>query len=442
MICAAAVRFAAALSLAGAFVLPAQAAIEITTVTSPGGIEAWLYEDHSIPILTIEASFLGGASLDPEGREGSASLMAALLGEGAGELDATGFAVAGEDLAARFGFSARRDEVALSATMLAESRDAAIELLRLALTAPRFDEAALERVRGQLLASIRSAETDPRSLASEAFYAAAFPGHPYARPVDGTLESMSALGVEEVRAAHEATLTRDRLRLAVVGAITPEELGPLLDRLFGALPASGPDLPAVAQPIISGETTVIDLDIPQSVVVFGQAGIPRDDPDFVPAFVLDHILGGGGFGSRLTEEMREKRGLTYGVYTYLVPGDFGALYMGSFSSANARIADALAILRAEWARMAEYGVTEAELANAKRYLTGAYPLRFDGNSRIADQLLGLQVSGLDIDYVNLRNDLVEAVTVEDIARVAGRLLRPDALTTVIVGRPERVAFGN
>ncbi|MBA3326191.1 MAG: insulinase family protein, partial [Rhodobacteraceae bacterium] len=216
------IRVAAALALAGAFALPARAEIEITPVTSPGGIEAWLYEDESIPILTIEASFLGGAALDPPGREGATSLMAALLEEGAGNLDATGFAVAREDLAAQFGFAARRDELSVSATMLAENRDASVELLRLALVEPRFEAAALERVRGQLLASIRSAETDARSLAGDAFYAQAFPGHPYARPVDGTLASMAALGAPDLRAAHEAALTRDRLRLAVVGAITPE----------------------------------------------------------------------------------------------------------------------------------------------------------------------------------------------------------------------------
>jgi len=432
-------RAAALVGLLLAVVSPARAEIEIKPVTSPGGIEAWLYEDHTIPILTIEASFLGGAALDPAGKEGATTLMSALLEEGAGDLDATGFAVAREGLAARIGFGAGRSDVTVSATMLVENRDATVDLLRLALTEPRFDEAAVERVRGQLLASIRNAETDPREMASKAFYAEAFPGHPYARPVDGTLESVAALTVEDLRAAQAAALDRDRLRLAVVGAISAEELGPLLDELFGELPARGPALPPVATPVAAGGTEVIDLDIPQSVVVFGHAGIMRDDPDFVPAFVLDHILGGGGFGSRLTEEMREKRGLTYGVYTYLAPGDFGALYMGSFSSANARVAEAIGILHAEWARMAEDGVSEAELEAAKRYLTGAYPLRFDGNARIADQLLGLQTAGLGPDYVNVRNDLVEAVTVEDIARVARRLMHPEALTLVVVGRPEGLA---
>jgi zinc protease len=422
--------------------LPARAQIEITPVTSPGGITAWLYEDHSIPIVTLEASFRGGASLEPEGEEGATALMTALLEEGAGEMDATAFAEAREDLAARMSFDASRDSVDVSAEMLAENRDESLDLLQLALTEPRFDEAAVERVRAQLLASIRAELTDPRAIAGREFFARVYEGHPYARPVDGTLESVEALTVEELRAAHRRALTRDRLHIAVVGAITPEELAPLLDEVFGALPESGPPLPPVAEIAARGSLSVIDHGIPQSIVVFGHEGIPRSDPDFVAASVMDHILGGGGFGSRLTEEIREERGLSYGVGTYLAPNDRGWLYMGQFSSANERVAEALAILRAEWARMAEEGVTEAELEAAKKYLTGAYPLRFSSNGAIANQLLGLQIAGLGIGYVNERNDLVEAVTVEDIRRVADRLLDPDALTLVAVGRPEGLEVTN
>lgn len=436
------IRVFAALFLSLAAALPARAAIEIVPVTSPGGITAWLYEDHTIPIVTIEASFRGGAALDPEDKPGVTNLMAALLEEGAGELSATEFARARESLASRFGFRAGRDAVSISAEFLAENRAESVDLLRLALTEPRFDEDAVARVKAQVLSSLRSDQTDPDAIASREFFSQVFEGHPYARRVEGTLESVAALDAEDVRAAHAAALVRDRLFVAVVGAITPEELASMLDELFGDLPAEGPPLPPVAEPKVTGGTTIVDLDIPQSVVLFGQAGIARDDPDFIPAFVLDYILGGGGFGSRLTEEMREKRGLTYGISTFLAPNDFGWLYLGQFSSANDRVAEALEVLRAEWARMAEGGVTEAELADAQQFLTGAYPLRFDGNARIAEQLLGIQTAGLGLDYVNERNALVEAVTREDIARVAKRLLRPDQLTTVVVGRPEGVAASN
>ncbi len=433
---------AAALGLVLLAALPARATIEITPVTSPGGISAWLYEDHTIPIVTIEASFRGGSVLDPEGQEGATTLMTALLDEGAGDLDATAFAEAREALAARFSFGASLDAVSVSATMLAENRDATLDLLRSALVAPRFDAAAIERVRGQLLAGLRADASNPRRLASRAFLARAYEGHPYARHSDGTEETVAALTRDQILAAHATALTTDRLAIAVVGAIGPDELGPLLDRLFGDLPRQGPPLPPPASVVANGTVSLIDLDIPQSVVMFGHAGIARDDPDFIPAVVLDHILGGRGFGSRLTEEIRERRGLTYGISTWLATNDLGALYLGSFSSSNETVAEAIGLVRAEWARIAADGVSEAELDAAKRYLTGAYPLRFDGNARIAGQLLGLQIAGLDADYVNRRNDLVEAVTLDDLARVADRLIVPDALGFVVVGRPEGVAATN
>jgi zinc protease len=418
---------------------PARAEIDVVPVTSPGGIEAWLYEAHSIPILTIAAGFLGGPTLDAEGHEGTTFLMTALLDEGAGDLDSTAFATAREELASAIAFSPGFEEVTVSATMLSENRDATVELMRLAMTEPRFDPEPVERLRAQALAGIRMSRNDPATLASEAFYAEAYPGHPYGRPIGGTLESVAALRVEDLRAAWTGALARDRLRVAVVGDITPEALGPLLDRLFGGLPAVGAALPPTITPTLSGRTTVIDLDVPQSQVVFGNEGLLREDPDFIPAMVMDYILGGGAFSARLTNEMREKRGLTYGVYTYLASSRLAGLYMGGFSSSNDRVAEALDVLRSEWARMAEGGVTEAELVSAKRFLTGDYSLRFQGNGNIAAQLLTLQVLGLDLDYVNARNALVEAVTAEDVARVARRLLQVDALTTVVVGRPEGIS---
>jgi zinc protease len=431
------IRVAAACTAAMLALAPAvHAGIEIVEVTSPGGITAWLVTDPTIPIVTLEASFRGGAVLDPAGKAGVTSLMMSLLDDGAGDLDATGFAEAREELAARFGFSAGRDGVSVSAEMLSQNREAVVDLLRSAILAPRFDADALARVRDQALASLRADETSPNRIAGRALNALAFPGHPYAIPADGTPETVAAIGADDLRAAHRATMVRDRLHVAVVGDITAAEVGPMLDRLFGDLPEGGPDLPPVAEPALAGQLSVVDLAIPQSVVAFAQPGIPRDDPDFIPAFVMNHILGGGGFGSRLTEELREQRGLTYGIGVSLATSDYGPLIAGRFSTANARAAEALALIRAEWTRMAEEGVTQAELDAAKRYLTGAYPLRFDGYGRIANQLLGLQIDGLGLDYVNRRNALVEAVTREDIARVARHLLDPDRLTFIVVGRPE------
>lgn len=420
--------------LAGA-AAPAKAEIVVVPVTSPGGIEAWLYEEHTVPIITVAAAFLGGGSLDAAGHEGTTGLMTQLLGQGAGALDAAGFATARDDLAVQFGAGVSGDAVMMWATMLAETRDETVTLLRSALTEPRFDPEAVERLRGQVLATIRAGQTDPSTVASQAFYAAAYPDHGYGRPLAGTVESVAAITEEGLRAAWAEALTRDRLRVVVVGAIGPEETGAMLDRLFLDLPATGSGFPDVVEPRLAGGTTLIDMDVPQSAVVFGTSGIAVTDPDLMPALVMDYVLGGGSFSSRLVHEIRESRGLTYGVQTGLASGNYGNLYLGSLTSGNDSVAEAVGVLRQEWARMGRDGITEAELAAAKRYLTGAYPLRFDGNGSIASELLGLQVSGRGLDYVRERNDRIDAVTVEDVARVARRLLASQPLTVVIAGRP-------
>ncbi|QIE56921.1 insulinase family protein [Pikeienuella piscinae] len=429
------IRFLAPLALI-AFALPALAAAPIQRVISPGGIEAWLVEENSIPIVSIGIEFEGGALLDPEGKEGLANLLAGLLEEGAGDLDAVGFAEAADALAARFRFSAGRESLSVSASMLAENREASVDLLRLALTEPRFDEEPLTRVKRQIASSIRSDETEPNAIAGKAWFEAAFPDDPYGRPSDGTLESVAALSADDLRAQRPLLLDVGAAHIGVVGAISAEELGPLLDRLLGDLPNTPFAPPPPATVAAPPGLTVIDLDVPQSVAVFGHKGILRDDPDFIPAYVMNYILGGGGFSSRLTEEVREKRGLAYSVYSYLYPLKRAGLVIGGVASGNGAMAETVNLVRAEWRRMAETGVSEEELEKAKRYLTGAYALQFDSNAKIANMLVGLQSAGLPINYPESRNALVEAVTTEDIQRVARRILDVDALSFVVVGRPE------
>ena len=421
--------------------LPARAEIAIQEVTSPGGITAWLVEDHSIPFTALELRFRGGTSLDPEGARGAVYLMSALLEEGAGDLDARAYARRLESLAATFTHDSGPDTVSISARFLTENRDAVIALLRETIHAPRFDADAIERVRAQVISGLRSDAKSPNDIAGRAFREMAYGDHPYGSDGKGTIESVAALTRDDLLAAHRAVFARDRLYVGAVGDITPEELARLLDDLLADLPAEGAPLPGPAEVTIEGGITVIPFDTPQSVALFGQPGIARDDPDFFAAYILNHILGGGSFESRLMAEVREKRGLTYGVYSYLVPRDLAAVYMGSVASANDRIAEAIAVIRDEWQRMRDHGATEEELEAAKTYLTGAYPLRFDGNSQIAGIIVGMQMEGLPIDYVATRNDQVNAVTLADLNRVARELLQPDKLHFVVVGRPEGLDSG-
>ncbi len=419
--------------------LPARA-IDIQQVTSPGGIKAWLVEDHSIPFTALTLMFRGGASLDAPDKRGAINLMTALLEEGAGEMDSVQYAEALEGLGARGSFDVGDDALTVSARALTENRDQAAELLRLALSAPRFDPDAVERVRGQVQAVIRAEATDPQSIAAKELARQSWGDHPYASSINGTAESVAALTRDDLIDAKSRILARDRVVVAAAGDITAEQLGPLLDRILGDLPQQGSVLlPQPAKLQLSGGVTVIDWDSPQTVVSFAQPGLPMSDPDYFAAVLADHVLGGGGFSSRLMEEVREKRGLTYGVGTGLANRVYGETWQGGMASANEKVAEAVALIRQEWDRFAQGGVTEAELTNAKTYLTGEYPLRFNGNGKIASILAGMQLIGLPADYVNTRNARVEAVTAEDVARVAERLLDSGQIRFVLVGRPQGIA---
>ncbi len=428
-------RFVFSLILA-ILALPARAEIEIKELTTPGGINAWLVEEHSIPFVAIELRFRGGASLDPDAKRGVTNLMTALLEEGTGELDSQGFARAVESLAAEFDYQTDDDSVSVSARFLTENRDSAVALLRESLVNPNFDEEAIERVRAQVLSIIQSDLKDPREIASESFATLVYGDHPYSEPLNGTLDSVAALTRSDIVAAHEAALARDRLYVSAVGDITEDELSVLLDALLGDLPAEGAPLPGDADLNLPGGIKVVDYETPQSTALFGQPGIAREHPDFFPVYVLNHIVGGGGFESRLMNEVREKRGLTYGVYSFLVDRDGAQLWLGSVASANGRMPEAIEVIRSEWERIAAQGVTQQELDDAKTYLTGAYPLRFDGNGPIANIAVNMQVNGLPVDYIRNRNDKINAVTLQDVNRVAKEWMSPDKLTFVVVGQPD------
>jgi zinc protease len=433
---------AATLVVAGPALGPALAAVEIQEVESPGGITAWLVEEPSIPFVALEVRFQGGAALDPEGKRGVTNLMMALIEEGAGDMDARAFAAARESLAASYEFDAYDDAVSISARFLTENRDEAIALLREALIDPRFDPDAIERVRAQVLSIIRSDAQDPNSIAAQTFDELVFGDHPYGSSRDGTLDSVAALTRDDIVAAHQTVLNRANMFVGVAGDITPEELGPLLDRLLGDLPEGTRIEVADAPYLLEGGKTVVPFDTPQSVAFFGHRGIKRDDPDFFAAFVANEVFGGRGLQSRLSDEVREKRGLTYGIGTFLAELDGAPLLLGQTATENARMGESIDVIKAEWARAAAEGFTEDEVAEAKTYLTGAYPLRFDGNGPIAGIMVGMQMEGLPIDYIETRNDKVSAVTLEDVNRVAAELYDPEALHFVVVGRPEGLEPSN
>ena len=424
-----------AIALLALLALPAKA-VDIQEITSPGGITFWMVEEPSIPIVSVEISFDGGSRLDPEGKEGLATMMAGLLDKGAGELDAVAFSNARDDLAARFGFGASNDAVTVGAQMLVETMMPSARLIATALAVPRFGAEDMERSRSRMISSIAQDETDPAAMARKEWYAAAYPNHPYGR--SPSPESVSALTAEDLAEALPRLVNRANATVALVGAVSPEEAGLLVDTILGGI-AEGTQLERVwAEMANEPGVKVIDLPVPQSAAVFGHGGIKRTDPDFIPAFVMNYTLGGGSFNSRLVEEVRENRGLAYSVYSFMSVSAESAAYLGGVQTANESMSESIDIIRGEWERMATEGVTPEELEKAKKYLTGAFALRFDSNAKIAGYLAFMKEEGLGIDYLDRRNALIEAVTVEDIKRAAARVLRPENLTITVVGQPEGI----
>jgi len=417
---------------------PAHAAAKIQRLVSPGGIEAWFVQDATVPLIAMEYAFSGGAAQDPAGKSGVGNMVAGLLDEGSGDLDSKTFHERLERRAIELSFSSNRDSFRGSLRMLKDNKDEAFDLLHLALTSPHFDATDVERIRSQVISGLRRDTTNPTSLASRKFLEVAFGDHPYGRQANGTLESVPTIDVPDMKDYVRRVIAKDTLRIAVVGDVDADTLGKLLDKTFGGLPAKA-SLTAIAdvQAAKPPQRAFIPLDVPQTVVTFGGPGIPRHDPNFMAAYVVNHILGGGS-SSRLYKEIREKRGLAYSVYESLLWMDHSALFIGSTGTRADRTGETVDAVEKEIHRIAEDGPTAKELDEAKSYLKGSQMLALDTSSKLASALLQYQLDQLPIDYIEKRNALVDAVTLDDAKKAAQRLWG-QGLLTVIVGRAPQAA---
>lgn len=418
----------------------ARAAVEIQEVVSDKGVRAWLVEDYTVPIVTMRFAFRGGSTQDPEGKEGLANLMTGLFDEGAGDLDSDAFQKALDEAGAEMSFDQSRDELSGSIRMLAETREKAFDLLRLAVNDPRFDPAPVDRIRAQIVSGIIADSRNPSTLAQIAFNEALFGDHPYARRDEGTAESLATVTPEDLKAAREKMFGRDNLYVAVVGAIDPEDLKRQLDRVFGDLREKA-DLAPVAdiQPNL-GQETRLDYPVPQTTLRLAYRGMVRQNPEYFAAYLMNHMLGGGTFSSRLFEEVREKRGLVYGISSYIVNFDHATALMIGTGTAPDKAEETLAIIRDEVRRMAEEGPTEDELREAKDYVLGAYAINnLDSSSSIARTLVDIQVNDLGIDYIDRRVSLINSVTLDQVKAAAKLLL--DAEPAVMILGPQTTNGG-
>lgn len=419
--------------------VPSFAATKIQHLVTPGGIEAWFVQDATVPLVAMEYAFAGGAAQDPADKPGVGYMVASLLDEGAADLDSRTFHERLDRRAIELSFTIERDRLRGSLRMLKEHSDEAFGLLRLALTAPRFDSSDVERIRSQIMSNLRRNSTNPNALAGRNFLKLAFGDHPYGRPSHGTLESIPTIKTDDLRTYVRHVLARDKLKIAVVGDIEPAALSKLLDQTFGDLPAKG-DLTPVADVVATKppKRALVPLDVPQTVVMFGGPGIKRHDPDFMAAYIDNHILGGGSLSSRLYRDVREKRGLAYSISESLLWMDHSALFAGTTGTRADRVGESIDAINKEIQRFAENGPTQKELDDAKSYLKGSQMLELDTSSKLATGLLQYQTDDLPIDYIEKRNSIVDAVTLDQARQVAKRLWG-QGLLTVIVGRKPQAA---
>lgn len=429
--------------LAAGFSAPAFAVkdkvLDIQVVKSPGGITAWLVEDHTVPVISLGFSFEGGIGHDPEDKPGVAKLVSILLDEGAGDIKSQAFQQQLTDNSISMEFTPGRDAFYGKLKTLKEKKEAAFDLLQLALTRPRFDQDAIDRMKNANISQIRDDMGDPSWLSARSFNAMMFEGHYYSRPGNGNLDSMQSITRRDLLEFVQAQFGRDVLKVSIAGDITKDEAEKLLDRVFGALPEKSEPLDIKPAEFTNvGKVVLLPLDTPQTYIVAGEQGIPRSDKEWHAAVIMNYILGGGSFDARLMKEIREKRGLTYGVYSNMINMKQAAVLQVNMSSSNEKVKEALGVLKDEWTKMAAKGPTETELQDAKSYLTGSLLLNLTSTGDITDTMNSLQRDGESPDYINRRNSILNAVTIQDVRRAAARVLKPENLTVILVGKPQNI----
>ncbi|NKB52702.1 MAG: insulinase family protein [Rhizobiaceae bacterium] len=406
-------------------------AVDIKQITSPGGIKALLVEDYTVPLIAVSYSFKGGSTQDMPGREGTAKLLTNTLDEGAGSIESQAFQIRLQDNGMTYKFSAGFDEFTGGIKTLRDDREDGFELLRLMLNEPRFDVDPVERMKASRLRGLQGQETNPQSLSSKAYREMIFAGHPYSRPTEGTIESMQAIGPSDLRNFVERIFARDNLVVGIVGAISEKESGEMLDKVFGGLPEKSKLKKVPEITIKTGEDKHVEFATPQTNIRIALPGIKRDDDEFFAGYLVNYVLGGGSFSSRLYDEVREKRGLAYGVYSYLGTYDHAGLVGAGSATRADRAKQTVDVILAQIARMAKDGPTAEELEKAKKYIKGSYAItNLDTSGKIASVLVAIQDADLGIDYIDRRAEYIESVTLEDAKRISAKLFggKPSVIT--------------
>jgi zinc protease len=407
---------------------------------TPAGLKGWLVSTPDIPVLTVQLTFLNaGDKNNPKGMAGLSDFISAMMDEGAGAYDAQAFKQLLLEKNIQFRASSSSDHFSIQLRCTKDNIADLFDIMKLILFQLRFDKAAMDRIKQQMQTSLQQSLHAESTVVMDAFRQQAFPNHPYGTGTQTHLDDMPAITKEAMEQYIKDWFTQENLQITVAGAIDESQLSKHLDDILGKLPTTGHKNTVGHKDLITpGDVKVVDMDIPQSVIVFYQPGIARSDPDFYATYILCKILGDGGFKSRLWDEVREKRGLAYYIDADLKWSPHANYLVGSTGSANASVKEVIDLIRQEWEKILEKGVTQEELDFVKERMIGSYPLGFTSTKQIAGVLNQYQQDGLAPDFIAQRNNYIKKIALDDVNRVAKKLIQPKNLSFIVVGKPEGI----
>ena len=415
-------------------------ALDVKEVNYYKDKKAWLVNDNNLPIVAIKFAFKAGSGIDFKGKKGTANLTASLLDEGAGNYSAKEFKKVLADNSITLNFSVSHDNFYIDLYTLKENLDLSFQLLDLALTNPIFELEEVNRIKGNIKLILEESYKDPDEIASRIFREVLFEDHPYKYNTLGVLEDIDKIEKQDLELFLKTNLRLDNFYVAASGDINETELKKYLKKYFKKFDKKNKitsNIP-IHKKKIEPNIYLHKKDLRQSTIMFVGEGISRNDPYFYPAYVMNYILGGGGFFSKLTTEIREKRGLVYSVYSYLYRYDKYNFFSGGAGTSNENVDKVIKIIKEQIMKVKKEGVTEEELKNAKNYLINSYVLRLDSNKKVASILLNTQMDGLNIDFFEKRNDYINSVSLEDIKKIANRILDENEIFFLVIGNPSNL----
>lgn len=420
------------LFLLGLFSVVSAQAVTIDTVVSKENISAYFVESNTLPMVSMQVSFRAGSAFDPAEKQGVSAMVGALIGQGTTKLTSEELQQKFQNIGAKFGASSGDLNVKVTLKTLSEHKEEAFELMKKALLHPRFDEEDFNRIKKAVVSNLKQHAEKPSFVLSENFNRIYYGKHPYGNSM--TIESVEKLTLDDIRAFYAKHFNQANMVVSVVGDLSQPELVDVLDNMLADLPKGHVRNKIKQIPVVpTAQFVRIPHPSPQTHIMMAHKGISRHDPDYFAAYTMNYILGGGGFNSRLMEEVREKRGLAYSVYSYFEPMPIFGRFVAAVQTKNKSAGLAMDIMRQEFHKMKKGEITRKDVENAKRYLVGSFPLRIDSNAKILGYLTVMQMENLPVDYIDTWASKVNALTYEDIVRVAKRLLNPEEMVVVTVG---------